>query len=465
MPRLSDSMEEGTILRWLKADGDAVSRGDEIAEIETDKATMTYEADAGGVLEIVAEEGATLPIGEVIARLLGEGEAPSGNGASADRPSEEEPAAEPEPEPEPESANAGHGQQAGPAAVADVESTDAVSRADGTGDGDRATLEATGPTPPAPTGDDGERIKVSPVARRVARDRGVDLRGITGTGPGGRIVRADVESAAPAEAAPAPAEAPSAQEGPARRGAPAAPAAVSGTVTERGTNRGDVTTTEPSRSQQVIARRMAESRATIPSFEVTTEVDMTEAVKLRAQFQAIAGDAPPPSYNDMVVKACALALREHPRVNGAYKDGAFEQYGRINVGIAVAAPESLVVPVVFDADEKSLGEIGRETRALAAKVRENTITPPEVSGGTFTVSNLGMYGVAHFTAVINPGQSAILAVGELAERPVVRDGAVVPGHVMAMTLASDHRILYGADSALFLRRVRELLEQPLALAL
>ena len=462
MPRLSDSMEEGTILRWLKSDGDQVARGEELAEIETDKATMTYESDATGVLEIVAEEGATLPIGEVIARLLGEGEAPSGNGASAATPAEES-EAEAEQPAQPESANGGHGQQAGPAAVADVESSDAAPPADGGGDGgDRPTLEASGPTPPAPSSADGERIKVSPVARRVARDRGVDLRGVTGTGPGGRIVRADVESAAPGEAAPAPAPA---EEAPAPSGAPAAPTAVSGTVTERGTNRGDVTTIDPSRSQQVIARRMAESRATIPSFEVTTEVDMTEAVKLRAQFKAIAGDAPPPSYNDMVVKACALALREHPRVNGAYKDGAFEQYGRINVGIAVAAPESLVVPVVFDADEKSIGEIGRETRALAAKVRENTITPPEVSGGTFTVSNLGMYGVSHFTAVINPGQSAILAVGELAERPVVRDGAVVPGHVMAMTLASDHRILYGADAALFLRRVRELLEQPLALAL
>lgn len=460
MPRLSDSMEEGTILRWLKRDGDRVARGEEIAEIETDKATMTYESDADGVLQIVAEEGATLPIGAVIARLLGEGEAPSGNGAGA----ASAPAAEPVAPPEPPGESA-HGQQAGPRAVADAHSADAVAPTvtGAPGDGERDTLAPSGAAPPAPSGPDGARIKASPVARRVARDRGIDLRALTGSGPGGRIVRADVEAAAH-DVAPAPAPAPGGPAGAAPT-APAARTAVSGTVTERATNRGDVVTTEPSRAQQVIARRMAESRATIPSFEVTTEVDMSEAVKLRAQLKAIAGDAPAPSYNDMVVKACALALREHPRVNGAYKDGAFEQYGRINVGIAVAARESLVVPVVFDADEKSLGEIARETRALAAKVRENTITPPEVSGGTFTVSNLGMYGVAHFTAVINPGQAAILAVGELAERPVVRDGAVVPGHVMAMTLASDHRILYGADAALFLRRVRELLEQPLALAL
>lgn len=426
MPRLSDSMEEGTILRWLKASGDQVARGEEIAEIETDKATMTYEADADGVLEIVADEGTTLPIGEVIARLLGEGESPRENGGAPQ--AAEAPAQERE--------GASGGQPAAPPPV---------------------TAEPPPqPSPaPAPASTDGDRIKASPVARRVARDRGVDLRSVTGTGPGGRIVRADVEAAQPG--------APAAAAAPAPEPAPAA-ASVAGTVTERGTNRGDITTVEPSRSQQVIARRMAESRATIPSFEVTTEVDMSAAVALRAQLKAVSGDTPPPSYNDMVVKACALALRDHPRVNAAYKDGAFEQYGRINVGIAVAAPESLVVPVIFDADEKSLGEIGREARALAAKVRENTITPPEVSGGTFTVSNLGMYGVSHFTAVINPGQSAILAVGGLTEKPVVRDGEIVAGHVMAMTLASDHRILYGADAAVFLRRVRELLEQPLALA-
>lgn len=428
MPRLSDSMEEGTILRWLKASGDQVARGEEIAEIETDKATMTYEADADGVLEIVAEEGTTLPIGEVIARLLGEGESPSGNGAA----------------PVDEREGASGGQPAAPPAAQAASAPEEPAR-------------APEPAPaPAPSVD-GERIKASPVARRVAQDRGVDLRSVTGTGPGGRIVRADVEAAQPGAAPQAPAA-------PQPSPAPAAAAAAAGTVTERGTNRGDITTIEPSRSQQVIARRMAESRATIPSFEVTTEVDMSAAVELRAQLKAVAGDTPPPSYNDMVVKACALALRDHPRVNAAYRDGAFEQYERINVGIAVAAPESLVVPVIFDADEKSLGEIGREARALAAKVRENTITPPEVSGGTFTVSNLGMYGVSHFTAVINPGQSAILAVGGLTEKPVVRDGEIVPGHVMAMTLASDHRILYGADSAVFLRRVRELLEQPLALA-
>lgn len=442
MPRLSDSMEEGTILRWLKSAGEQVSRGEELAEIETDKATMTYEADADGVLEIVAEEGATLPIGDVIARLLADGEEPSGNGASA-APAAEEPASPPEGN---ESETGGH--PAAPAAVADYEHADAAAPSgESADDGARETLPSTGPAPAAPTGSDGERIKASPVARRVAQDRGVDLRDVTGSGPGGRIVRADVESAARASA-PAPMPSPSA-----------------GTTTERGTNRGDVTTTEPSRIQQVIARRMAESRATIPSFEITTEVDMGAAVALRSQLKEISGDAPPPSYNDMVVKACALALREHPRVNGAYKDGAFESYERVNIGIAVAASEALVVPVIFDADLKGLGQIGRDARELAGKVRENTITPPELSGGTFTVSNLGMYGVSHFTAVINPGQAAILAVGGLAERPVVRDGEIVPGHTMSMTLASDHRILYGADSALFLRRVRELLEQPLALAL
>jgi pyruvate dehydrogenase E2 component (dihydrolipoamide acetyltransferase) len=223
---------------------------------------------------------------------------------------------------------------------------------------------------------------------------------------------------------------------------------------------------ELTRTQQTIARRMAETKATVPDFIVTTEADMAQAVAMRDQLKAIATeDQPAPSYNDMVVKACAMALREFPRVNGSYKDGAWELYSRANVGVAVAAPESLVVPTVFDADRKSLGEIGRETRALAQRVRAGQITPPELSGGTFTVSNLGMFGVTEFTAIVNAGQAAILSVGALRDEPVVRNGNVVPGKRMALTLACDHRILYGADAAEFLARVRALLESPLALAL
>jgi pyruvate dehydrogenase E2 component (dihydrolipoamide acetyltransferase) len=289
------------------------------------------------------------------------------------------------------------------------------------------------------------RVKASPVARRLAREAGVDLSSLHGSGPGGRIVKADVEGAA--------AETP----------APAAPAAPSG---DGGTGKGGTTTQELSRLQQTIARRMAEAKATVPDFTVTTEADMSAAVALREQLKAMAsGEVRAPSYNDMVIKACALALREHPRANGAYKDGKFELYGRVNVGVAVAGEDALIVPTVFDADQKSLGEISRETRALAARVRAGQITPPELSGGTFTVSNLGMFGVTEFTAIINAGQAAILSVGALRDTAVVEDGRLVPGKRMSMTLACDHRILYGADAARFLARVRELLETPLTLAL
>ena len=391
MPRLSDSMEEGTILRWLIEEGDPVRRGDELVEIETDKATMTYESDADGILEIVAAPGETLPIGTVIARL-------DGGDAVSPAPLVAEVAPAP----------------AGPAAAA-------------------------APVASAPEADGG-RVRASPVAKRIATDRGVDLQSLHGSGPGGRIVRADVEAASPA---PAP---------------QAAPVAAGGSA------KGEVTVQELTRTQGVIARRMAESKATIPDFELRMGVDAGAMVELRDQMRAqLPEGQSSPSLNDLVVKACALALREHPRANGSYRDGRFELFSRVNVGVAVAADDALVVPTIFDADRKPLSDIAAETRALAEEVRAGTVTPPELAGGTFTVSNLGMYGVTGFTAVINPPQAAILAVGAVVERAVVRDGAVVPGRTLELTLVCDHRILYGAEAALFLARVRELLEAPLRL--
>jgi len=403
MPRLSDSMEEGTIIRWLKKDGEAVSKGEPLAEVETDKATVTFDADADGTLRIFAGEGETVPIGGVIASI---GDALPRSPAPA---------------------------QAGPAAPARAaagNASDASDTADGAG-----------------------RVRASPLARRIARESEIDLRAVSGSGPGGRIVKADVAKQAPA------------------RGA-----------------KGLVTTVQPSRIQVQIAQRMAESKATVPDFTLHAEVAMEHAVELRTQLREAArgGDgersaapdggalgersaAPDggalavPSYNDMVVRACGVALREHPRANAAYRDGAFELYERVNVGIAVAAHDSLVVPTVFDADRKSLVEIARETRTLAERVRSQRITPAELSGGTFTVSNLGMYGVASFAAIINPPQAAILAVGELREVPVIREGQVVPGSRMSIALTCDHRILYGAPAAEFLARIRQLLEQPLYL--
>jgi pyruvate dehydrogenase E2 component (dihydrolipoamide acetyltransferase) len=440
MPRLSDSMEEGTIIRWLKEPGSAVARGEELVEIETDKATMTYESDAAGVLEVVAQEGDTLPVGSVIARV--------GEGAAAAAPAEPVAPAEPAPA------------QAAEAPAEDLP-TD-VGPVQGTPPVEQAQASA-----PVAHADGSEaRVRASPVARRIARERGVDIAGLSGTGPGGRVVKADVEAAAssaPADKAPRLSTAAPADKAPRLSAVEAPPAPVSAPG-EPGTAKGEVTTTEPTRTQALIARRMAESRATIPAFTLRASVDMTQCAEMRASLKA-SGAEQVPSYNDLVVKACAIALAEHPRANGAYKDGKFERYSRVNVGIAVAAEDSLVVPTIFDADRKGLAQIAAESRALAERVRAGTVTPPEVAGGTFTVSNLGMFGVRSFEAVINPPQAAILSVGLLEQRPVVRDGEVVVRHVMDVELACDHRILYGAPAAEFLARVRGILEAPLALAL
>jgi len=451
MPRLSDTMEEGTILRWLKADGEQVARGEELVEIETDKATMTYESDQAGVLEIVAGVGSTLEVGALIARV--------GAGAAGDT-STRAVAAEPS------------GQQPnGATATASAPRAPDAALA--------ASNEAPAPAPSSGGAASAERVKASPLARRIAGESGVDLHALTGSGPGGRIVKADVlagTAATPdADAAPGVGGVPAADtiaspapgEGQARRG-----------VVEGGTTaKGEATTVELSRTQQTIARRMAESKATIPDFTLQIDVDMEECVKLRTQLKQIsqherepgtpgvAEQLEAPTYNDMVVKACALALREHPTANGSYRDGRLQLYSRVNVGVAVAAENALVVPTVFDADEKSLGEIAREAHALADRVRSGAITPPELGGGTFTVSNLGMYGVKSFTAIINPPQAGILSVGALAPRAVVYDGELAVRSTMTLTLACDHRILYGAEAAQFLARIRELLETPAALTL
>ncbi len=449
MPRLSDSMEEGTVLRWLKGVGDSVEVGDELVEIETDKANMVYEADtAGTVVEILAQEGDTLPVGDPIARVGDASEVVEGSGggtgaaARGHAPSTEE-----------QGANGSDGATSpvtapgpAPAATPAASATPAPSTA------------AAAPPSPAAVGGDG-RVKASPIAKRIARDRGLDLHGLSGSGPGGRIVKADVERAlasglaAPAPAAPAPAA------------APAGP--TPGVAEKPETAKGQVQVVELTKLQQTVARRMAESKATAPHFYLQAEFDLTAAVDGRKRLKAMAkeGEAVP-TFNDMIVKACALALREFPRANGAYRDGRIELYSRINVGVAVAAQDALVVPTVFDADLKGLRQISAESRALASRVRDGSITPPELSGGTFTVSNLGMYGISNFSAVINTPQAGILAVGELKAKPVVLDsGEIEARQLMGVTLACDHRILYGADGAQFLARVRQLLEEPLGLAL
>jgi pyruvate dehydrogenase E2 component (dihydrolipoamide acetyltransferase) len=377
MPRLSDSMEEGTVVEWLVNDGAQVTRGDELAEIETDKATMAYEADADGILQHVVSEGETVAVGAMIARLLTEDEVRDADAQGA--------------------------------LVAPLSIVRAVAPA--------ATAETE------PVG----RVKASPLARRVARALGVDLETLTGSGPGGRIVRADVEAAPQAVVAPRQAE----------------PESV-----------------ELTRAQRTVARRMSDSHATIPDFQVRTEVDVTQLLDMRRSMKAAGHTV---SVNDFVVRACALTLREHPRANATYRDGAFDLHARVNVGVAVAGEGTLVVPIIFDADVKTLTQLAEESRALAAKVRDETITPAELSGGTFTVSNLGMFGVTSFTAVITPGQAAVLAVGSAVDRPAAYDGNIAMRSVMDLSLSCDHRILYGAEAASFLADLRALLERPWAL--
>jgi len=439
MPRLSDSMEEGTILQWLKAVGDEIAVGDELAEIETDKANMAYESDVAGTLtEILVQEGETVPIGAPIARV--------GQKDEAAQPAGPVGAGNPPPPPVAE-ASSGVGPPTPPPAG-----------------GGAGSAQVPAAAPEAPADGDGHRVKASPLARRIARERQLDLAQLQGSGPGGRIIKADVESASSAGDAvggTAPEDASATAGG---GGSPAAAGPAVETATE--TAKGQVSYEDLSKTQQVIARRMAESKATAPHFYLRASVDMSEAVGGRAKLKELASEGSiVPSFNDMVVKACALALREHPRANGAYRDGRFELYSRVNVGVAVASEDALVVPTVFDADRKGLRQIAAEARALAKKVREGQITPPELSGATFTVSNLGMFGIEGFSAVINPPQAAILAVGAIEQKPVVRDGGIATAHLMQIDLACDHRILYGAPAAEFLAHVRALLEEPLSLAL
>jgi pyruvate dehydrogenase E2 component (dihydrolipoamide acetyltransferase) len=376
MPKLSDSMADAVIVRWLVSPGEAFERGAGLIEVETDKATVVYEAESAGTLDaILVPEGGTAAVGERIATLA------NGDGA---QPVEREPTRS-------------------------------------TGDG---------------------RSNATPVARRKAVELGVSLHGLTGTGPGGRITQEDVERAA-------------AVPGERGRDLPA--------ENETG-GKGEVETLELTATQATIARRMVESATTIPSFSVSADVDMTLIAELRRGAREEREDAP--SLNDFVVKAAAQTLRDLPRFNASYADGWIEQYSRVNVGVAVATDDALLVPVVLDADHKTLAEIAADTRRLADAARRRALTPDDLQGGTFTVSNLGMFGVGSFTAIIDPPQAAILAVGGIRRASVEGDeGAVVFRDLMTVTLSCDHRVVYGADGARFLSRLSELLERPLTLTI
>jgi pyruvate dehydrogenase E2 component (dihydrolipoamide acetyltransferase) len=423
MPKLSDSMEQGTILTWLKGTGESVEIGEEILEIETDKSTVTYIAEDAGTLQTLVEEGASVAVGETIGRI-GEPLSQSQSGAPAPD-------------------------------TAPITSSAAIVPSPG------ADLPASGSSTTAVSNGDGRRSAATPLARRTAAVHGLKLDEIAGSGPLGRITRADVlrsAGLASSEASPLPTASP-VRLGQATQVMPAI--ASPPVALPAGSNR-----QQPSRLQQLIARRMADAKATVPHFQVQTEVVMDGAIGLRAELKSVAGETGAvPSFNDMIIKAAAVALLEHPLANGSYQDEAFVLHDQINVGMAVAADDALVVPTVFDAAGKSLGQIARETRVLAARVRSGEISPAELEGGTFTVSNLGMFGMTAITPVINPPQAAILGVGALRETLARVDGEIVDRTLLTLTLSCDHRILYGADASRFLARIRELLEVPLRLVL
>jgi pyruvate dehydrogenase E2 component (dihydrolipoamide acetyltransferase) len=409
MPKLSDSMEEGTILTWLVDAGGAVEVGQPLLEVETDKANMTVAAEESGALEVLVGEGETVAVGTAIARLGG----------------------------------------------------DAVGAVAGVGD----APESIAPPPAAPSAapepvpsNGASTRRSTPLARRIAADLGVEIDQVpSGSGVAGRIVRADVLAAAGVEPEPE------------RRARPAppvdAPSPAPSTAPVE-TAKGASRTVELSRLQAVIARRMAEAKATVPHFQVETEARMDAAIALRKELKEAAGEEPAPTFNDLIVKAAGLALRAHPKANGSYVGGAFELHDRVNVGIAVASDDALVVPTIFDADRRSLGEIGRDARRLASRVRAGETTPPELAGGTFTVSNLGMFGMTAIYPVINPPQAAILGVGKM--RQILQlgsDAEIEDATYVTLTLSCDHRILYGAEAARFLATIRDLLETPLRLVL
>ncbi|WP_053203906.1 dihydrolipoamide acetyltransferase family protein [Jiangella muralis] len=421
MPRLSDTMEEGVVSAWRKQVGDEVHSGDVLVEIETDKAVMEHEAYEDGVLgEILVKEGDTAPIGAPIARLVGAGEPVGG---SAPAPAEPTPAAAPAPAPSPE-----------PEPELILEQPQDQSDESG---GDAAVT-------PRSTG--AGRILSSPLARRDARDLGVDLATVAGSGPGGRIIRADVAKAAANGTATVAAAAPS------------APAASTPAPAVEETDELIPLTS----IRKTIARRLTESMQSSPHFYVTKTVDAGPLSDLRAQLneRLVAADKKKVSVNDIIVRAVAVVLRDHPVVNSSFTPEAIVQHGRIHVGIAVATETGLVVPVIRDADTKSLTSISAETRALAGKARDRKLGLDEMTGGTFTVSNLGMYGIDHFTAVINPPEAAILAVGAVRPEPGVKDGELAVVQKMTMTLSSDHRVIDGAQAAEFVRDLAAVLEDP-----
>jgi pyruvate dehydrogenase E2 component (dihydrolipoyllysine-residue acetyltransferase) len=450
MPKMGDAMEEGTILRWLKNEGDPIEEGDPVAEIQTEKATIEVPATASGVLSrILVQPDQTVTVGTPIAEVNGAG----GEGAPAEAPektqgkaaAEEAPPAAPQEGPPETEAPA----TPKPAAKADREQPPGAESpappSPGADRGRGATAPGARPEATPKTGQrpgvpsEETRVKASPLARKVAAEHGIDLSAIEGTGPGGRIIEADVEEAR--------------ERGPAPKAAPAPRPAQPEPGTER----------PMTPMRRVIARRVTQSKQTIPHFYLALDTDMRAAVRLRAEYNAAAGEERKVSFNDLVVRACALALEQFPALNSRLEDETIKTPSTINIGVAVALDEGLIVPVVRDAQNKSVAAIGREVRRLAERARQGELAPEEYSGGTFTVSNLGMYDIILFQAVINPPEAAILAVGAIRDTPIVENDQIAPGKQMYLALSVDHRLVDGHVAAQFLQEVQRLLENPLSL--
>ncbi|MGW5380041.1 dihydrolipoamide acetyltransferase family protein [Nocardia sp. NPDC003999] len=412
MPRLSDTMEEGVVVSWLKQVGDPVEQGEILAEIETDKALMELEAYDSGVLEqILAGEGARVPIGTPIG-VIGDGSGTTASGPNGGTPAPAE-----------EQAPAGHG------AEPDTRPVPAVTVTEPTVDS-RATVR---------------RKKTSPLARKIADELGVDITTVVGTGPGGRIIRQDVESAHRA-----------AELDPPRKVVPAPPSEVSAPAA------GDYEEIPLTTIQRVSATRLTESKQQAPHIYLTNAIDVTDLFDFRAQVNAtLAQTGVKVSVNDLLLKAVAVTLRNNPAVNVSFAGDKLLRHRGINLGMAVATPAGLLVPVLRDADRKSVSEIAAESRDKAERARERKLRTDEMSGGTFTISNLGMFGIEHFTAVINPPEAAILAVGAATDELRLDDGEVVTRKILRVTMSADHRAIDGAVAAQFLQQLKDLLEHPL----
>ncbi|MGQ4615752.1 2-oxo acid dehydrogenase subunit E2 [Nocardia sp. R7R-8] len=418
MPRLSDTMEEGVIVSWLKQVGDPVEQGEILAEIETDKALMELEAYDSGVLEqILAGDGARVPIGTPIG-LIGDGSGAAASGSAGSAP--------------------------GPATNAPVEQAPRETNSSELGI-QRAVsaapvAESTSHTPTA-----AERKKASPLARKIAAELGVDITTVVGTGPGGRVIRQDVESAHR-----------TAELDPQQQVVPAPPVALAAPVA------GDYEEIPLTTVQRVSATRLTESKQQAPHIYLTTAIDVTELFEFRAQVNTtLAQTGAKVSVNDLLLKAVAVTLRNNPTVNVSFAGDKLLRHRGIHLGMAVATPAGLLVPVLRDADRKSVSEIAAESRDKAERARERKLRADEMSGGTFTISNLGMFGVEHFTAVINPPEAAILAVGAATDELRLDDGRVVTRKILRITMSADHRAIDGAVAAQFLHELKDLLEHPL----